>query len=147
MGLQDTITRERQKNLARVTEELDAIVAEFGHDYVYPHARREETGYGKCMYVENKDPEIFDVIEGVDVEDLKPSCIIAQLAVRLGVELEALRELNEEGYSTLCTYIFIPYTNQFRPELAELQRRQDEGMSWGEAVDKFKQETREKVAA
>lgn len=141
MVVQDTITRDIQQDLQKVTQVLDDLVAEFGYDYVYPHARLEETGIGKCMYVENKDPENFDLIEGVEIEDLKPSCIIGHLAVRLGVDMEELRRVNEEGFSELCCYIYIPHCDPFRQELAQLQARQDKGMCWGEAVHLFKKET------
>lgn len=147
MVLQDSITRERQEDLAKIVSVLDQIVAEFGYDYVYPHARFEETGVGgRCMYVENKDAENFDCIYGMEMEQLKPSCIIGQLATRLGIPMEELIAVNDEGYTEMARFITIPHTHWFYGELDNLQQRQDKGMSWGQAVDMFKRETGEKAA-
>lgn len=142
MVLQDTITREiKQEARDRIIKELDAIVAEFGYDYVYPHARLDETGISKCMYVEHVLPERFEDVFDVDLEDLKPSCIISQLATRLGVTLEQLLAYNTDSVDQLMMFVEIPYARHFEQELTDLQYRQDTGMCWGKAVDLFKQET------
>lgn len=102
----------------------NAVVKEFGADYVYP-------GYmDGCVYV----------------RDDKPSCLVGHILHRLGVDLISFANeesyddglVNERAIDTLWVTAeeygvsFSPLAQGF---LVEIQRDQDCGISWGGAVE------------
>lgn len=106
--------------LARAKELAQEVVNEFGEDYVYPESHKRQfpnQDQATCVYVH----------EG------KPSCLVGQILHRHGVSLEelALRE-NIGGFSvTEATTETEDYVSSF---MSNMQWRQDEGWTWGEAL-------------
>ena len=104
---------------------MQAVVAEKGEDYVYPHAG---PGGMDCVYA----------------EDGMPSCIVGHVIYRLDpkefakvVELEnrsgsaPATSLQDEGY--ISKGMFDDETEQF---LYHAQSQQDAGKTWGEALSR-----------
>lgn len=107
--------------LARAKEIAAEVVAEFGEDYIYPESHKvlfPNQEQATCVYV----------------HDGKPSCLVGQILHRHGVSLEelALRE-NIGGFSvTEATTDTEGHVSSF---LSNMQWRQDEGWTWGAALD------------
>jgi hypothetical protein len=100
---------------------LDALVEEYGADYVYPEA---DNG---CLYV----------------RDGAPSCIIGHVYNRLGVPLEVLAAnefttASEVAHRALGVDIYNNEGGDFIPiarYLDRIQREQDSTIPWGQAVE------------
>lgn len=106
---------------------LNQAVADKGYGYVYP---RDDRPGGSC----------FNVWEG------NPDCIVGHALVWLGVPVEWFTEAregshwgreNDSAYD-VCTNLAVSdmfnVTDEARDLLAHVQRLQDEGVPWGEAV-------------
>lgn len=105
---------------------LNQAVADKGYGYVYP---RDERG-GHC----------YNVWEG------NPDCIVGHALVWLGVPVEWFTKAreghlwgreNDSAYdvcTTLAVSNMFNLTEEARDLLADVQRLQDEGVPWGEAV-------------
>lgn len=108
---------------ALVTQAITAVVAEKGADYTYDlYADGNE---GTCVYV----------------KDGKPSCLVAQVMVRLGYDVETLAAI--EGTTPLSGRFreaFPGVTTPVAEALSAAQWRQDDGYTWGEALAAYKQE-------
>lgn len=105
---------------------LNQAVADKGYGYVYP---RDERG-GFC----------YNVWEG------NPDCIVGHALSWLGVPVEWFTEAREGSHwgrendsaydvcTTLAVSNMFNLTEEARDLLADVQRLQDEGVPWGEAV-------------
>jgi len=137
---------------------LDQLVHEKGPDYVYPYSDSEN-----CIYVERITPgrnpdEVYDMADLDDSmyslprpvpapeDELAPSCILGHLCVRLGTPITefAVGGENYSGWGIGHARHFPEEwkeDSQFWPmmtALQQLQHKQDNGLSWGEAVEAFK---------
>jgi hypothetical protein len=110
-------------NTAEVVELLNRAVAEKGADYEYPRAG------GECFYFE---------------PDGTPSCLIGNVLAQKGVKLEDFVVIEDgqpwdlnsgESVFSLDAYGFIKTTGETQDILTRAQRMQDDGYSWGEALD------------
>lgn len=109
----------------RAVELAEEVVAEFGEDYVYPQ--------------DHKDPgvEPGDVPMCVYVHEGKPSCLAGQILHRHGVSLEAL-SLNEGVGAWGVSAALAQAQSPAREFLLQAQRVQDQGGTWGKAVQQGK---------
>jgi hypothetical protein len=96
------------------------IVKEVGRDYVYPRNER-----GMCFYV----------YRGL------PDCLIGRVLNRMGMLVSELSQFEGTGASTFASGQYHPTLFPFviYPQtwgvLAAAQKRQDGGLTWGEALD------------
>ena len=139
-----------------VTLLLERIVAKYGRDYVYTHVENAWASGPGCVYaridqhVERQDDG--GVIETVVYE---PSCILGHLLyvkdssylekiVRMDNADTSGEHYNQWGWGPMASegVGFMPDSwaedTDLVSCLCNLQRQQDEGMSWGEALDSFK---------
>lgn len=100
---------------------LNQAVADKGYGYVYPRADRPG---GFC----------YNVWEG------NPDCIVGHALVWLGVPVQWFEQgsrANDAAYEA-CSNLFVSdmfnLTDEARELLGDVQRLQDEGVPWGEAV-------------
>jgi hypothetical protein len=99
--------------LPEVIEATAQVVDEFGPGYIYP--KQAGYGWGGCRYV----------------RDGKPSCLVAQVAVRLDLmSIDALAE--HEG--TGAAFLGLPVDSDAEEFLQCVQQYQDQGWSWGDAL-------------
>jgi len=105
--------------LVRAKEIAAQVVAEFGADYIYPEKQKAEDslGFRTCVYV----------------HDGKPSCLVAQILVRHGVPVEQLMLWEDKSaygvvHEVTKCEVTVPSF------LSALQRRQDRGQTWGQAL-------------
>lgn len=98
---------------------LNEAVKAKGYDYVYPRDER-----GIC----------FNVFEG------EPDCIVGWLLVWLGVPIEwfAVDSRDIDPIRDVCTVLHMEDVAEFTPEarnlMANVQREQDGGATWGASV-------------
>lgn len=106
---------------------LDALLKEFGEDYVYPGSKDKA-----CYYVANG----------------QPSCLVGQVLYRLGVPIETLEEYDEVGSVFELSNSEYSLDGKTALErggvsvgddrvlniLDSAQGWQDQGKTWGEAV-------------
>lgn len=99
-----------------VTPVIEAVVAEYGEDYVYK-AEERELGEGvRCLYR----------------EDGEPSCIVGHVLDRLGVEYDPdWEDASAEG-------VLQGAPTQVQNSLGITQTYQDRGHTWGEALEKYR---------
>lgn len=107
-----------------LTKALEAAVAERGADFVYPDEWRNHGRVtGTCR----------NYIEGVG-----PACIFGNAFTRLGVDVTGSREWSAARYvlEDVCGV-----NDERLVTAAEVaQRAQDDGLSWGDVLDRFKTE-------
>jgi len=117
----------------QVARVLDQIVQEFGYGYVYQKVWSIESSGVGCFYQKNGSP----------------SCIVGQILHKMGFNVAQLKgnvnHMSWRGFAYENTpyYGEIPAAMKDRKvfdALQRLQQRQDEGMTWGEAVHIFKGE-------
>ena len=108
----------------RVWELLDNAVADRGADYVYP--KQDDLPYGNvCLYWHPGDN---DGAGG-------PGCIVGHVLTQLGVDPDTLQQHEgDSAFHLLMEDEVYPTTLEAARILSDVQRRQDEGFSWGEAV-------------
>lgn len=117
--------------MIRITEDdvrthLSAIVQEAGPDYVYERVQLE-SGETVCQYVDNG----------------APSCLVGHFLHRMGVPIESLSlgdtRLGEAALDLLERLAehqeIEGVTLKVSRALQVAQSTQDEGMSWGQALD------------
>lgn len=106
---------------------LDALLKEFGEDYVYPGSK-----YKVCSYAANG----------------QPSCLVGQVFYRLGVPIETLEEYDEvgnvlaladpqcalDGKTALESAGVVVGDSRVLHILDSAQGWQDQGETWGESV-------------
>jgi len=107
----------------RALELLREVVAEFGEDYKYPHYPAERLPDGRklrCFYV----------------RDDQPSCIVAHVLHRAGIPVQDLVKVEGLGPAdTEGTTLFGQWADLLaRQLLREVQVQQDEGETWGNAL-------------
>lgn len=96
---------------------LKEAVHKMGEDYVYPHAN--ET----CMYFE--------------FEDRAPSCIVGHVLAQEGMTYMDVRGINTDGVISLIeSRVIEPADERVTDLLGRVQTHQDNGLPWGEALDK-----------
>ena len=119
----------------QVLDELRAIVAEKGYDYVYTAVDVDNplaggrSGYEQCVY--------FNPVTG------QPSCIVGHWLARHNVLLDdpdegLYSELNlGTNVGGLLNDHLLPFGVDVRSHmlLEQVQRMQDRGVSWGKALD------------
>jgi hypothetical protein len=109
-----------------VTDLIEGAVALKGEDYVYPRREtsEDEIGWGGCDYI----------------RDGQPSCIVGHVLVAAGVDPTALSL--EEGQSawTVTARLLPEWGTDIQRALDSAQSAQDQGMTWGEALEAFKEE-------
>ena len=112
-------------------EGLEAIVAEYGADYVYPAKERR----GR-----SEDRECFYVHEG------QPDCIVGKFLHSVGVPLERLQEADDSADASAMTLLTeLAWANVInadlgvRQALSVAQRWQDWGYTWGDALQRAKE--------
>lgn len=110
-----------------IREKMASLVAgneEFVYEKKYGD-NGDDAGAGGCWYV----------------WDDKPSCLIGQLFVELGVPLEELRRYEglaaDEIASTLLPEVDDPYGDAVYTALGKAQSMQDQRHTWGEAYKAF----------
>jgi len=100
---------------------LEAIVAEFGEDYVYQgHGTRDPLGVLVCHYVHNG----------------KPDCLVGHVAHRHGVPLDILAK--HEGASAYA-FANIAFTQKACAVLVAAQAEQDRQKPWHLALTKARE--------
>lgn len=116
-----------------VLADLDALVSEFGEDYVYSNASPVEQG-PTCVYATSR--------RGVAA----PSCIAGHVLVRNGFPIDELVYSNEytgrfsvgtinENLQTMKEQGLIDFEEGVSAVLREAQIHQDTDRPWGYAVD------------
>lgn len=98
------------------------IVAEKGHDYVYPESEKDGSLCQYLRYDEN----------GTAVG---PSCIAGHYLVRTGMDVESLR--HSEGRGVIVVVGKIPLDSRLAGALGIAQEAQDRGETWGQALRFF----------
>lgn len=96
---------------------FEGILKEFGEDYVYVSQGQA------CLYYDEVNPEI-------------PGCAVGQIVYR--INKDAWQACNEHG--NVIGSLFgvmeakgVKFTGPARRYLAEMQRKQDRGATWGQA--------------
>lgn len=112
----------------RAVELAKEVVIEFGAGYVYPSSHRivqNGTSTPSCVYVH----------EG------KPSCLVGQILHKHGVPVEELAQHEFQGAWTVSGILAdADYPAQFFLDTA--QAKQDQGTSWGLAVNSAVEEVK-----
>lgn len=118
-----------QYTLEDVQSKVSAIIDAAGSDFVYKH-RKNPNGSTGCYYAYNGMPD----------------CIVGRLLAELGVPVADMEEEGVETlervfsdyiaklYSVLSDQYDLDFTFEARHFLDELQFRQDQGDTWGEAL-------------
>lgn len=112
---------------------LNDAVKEKGSDFVYKSDPLRLHFSSKCTYVHFKDAEQYD-----SGEPTVPGCIVGNAMLRLGVPLTLLQENNGAASNDLILRMeaanTVRVTDKATYLLDYVQRLQDSGTSWGEAV-------------
>lgn len=111
------------KNLDEAIRVATEVVQEFGEDHVAPGASGKPDAISSCMYVMNG----------------QPSCLVGQVLFRTGTSLERLMEedrANTDGYGDGADHLArrLGWDDDAAAYLLALQRLQDGGATWGEAL-------------
>lgn len=110
----------------------DAIV-EKGSDFVYVkevEVYEDEDSYKVCTYVHPDEEGSLTV----------PGCLVGNVMARLGVPIEAMAAINNDGFSArvLFSYLssrnIISITEKAASLLVNAQCQQDNEFTWGESV-------------
>lgn len=96
---------------------IESVVAEYGTDYKYSHSRE----FG-CVYYAPVTR--------------KPMCLVGHVLERFGLLDEITEEENTEGIDKIGFELPIP-TDAVYP-LARAQAKQDDGFTWGEALEAYR---------
>lgn len=104
---------------ADILREIHALAAE-RPDFVYENPADS----GKCLYA-HRDTE---------TGELSPGCIVGAALHKLGVPLETLRSFGSRPAVALCINELGLARSGALDRICDVQRRQDSGMPWGEAV-------------
>lgn len=118
---------------AEVLERAAEIVQEFGDDYIY------EPPAGMCQYVHTPQPGL-----------LQPGCLVGQILVRLGAQLETLKTVEDfymdrgegvsvedllQGLEPTWSTLGFTLTPGAIDVLGEIQNIQDTAEPWGKALE------------
>lgn len=103
---------------------LNSIVEEKGQDYVYPESEKNENG--SCHYRTDHG------------EGTEPSCIIANLIVKVGGDLSRVTEYQHAGMALREAGITVSTATE--ETLVQVQSYQDNGARWSEAVSMARDE-------
>lgn len=112
----EALTLDRAKELA------EEVVTEFGKGYIYPESHKKHfpgNQVASCMYV----------------HDEKPSCLVGQILHRHGVSLEILKTYENIGAYRVTGEVTSTEDPDVLGFLSALQSRQDDGNSWGSALE------------
>lgn len=121
-----------------ITEEgliaaLKAALDSKGEHYVYPRQGDPEGDAheaplpglhpwgSRCLYVHQ------------EAEDEVPGCIVGQVLHHLGVSLEDLKKVEGDNALAVLRRLRVN-SGGYGSLLVEIQRRQDDGLSWGESI-------------
>lgn len=111
----------------------EAIVEEFGEEYVYPKSSERES----CAYLKKGENGKFD---------LTGACLVGKVLAKLGVDMTKFLWVTADGeqlgysdntarFSTLEHERFgIEVTDKAKRFLSSAQYRQDDNDTWGEAL-------------
>ena len=144
------VTAEEETQILAVLRTLKQVVEEFGPDYRYQFSEKDNDDqwpYKTCLYVKDEEPD----------------CLAAKVLVRLGLPVEALKEIEGIGLSSFESINTFGYNQVPKPSsslpyprvkekvegtvrktidlighkavnvLGAAQARQDLGSTWGEA--------------
>lgn len=110
----------------RLAEE---VVAEAGRDYVYPASHKRQ-----CRLYDDD----HSVPQCVYVHEGHPDCIVGRMFAKAGVPVAKLAKL--EGSDAVSVYCALTGRSAWCDQglgtfLDQLQAKQDEGETWGDALD------------
>lgn len=123
----------------KVNAALDEALKEKGEDYIYPRVVKTmpegevaekpffpdqpDAPWGTtCLYVHDEE------------EGQIPGCIVGNVMHRLGVPLEDLKKVEGDNAHGLIGQLQIPVNQHVTRLLNRAQASQDEGQTWGKAV-------------
>lgn len=116
------IPEDPTEQMALVLSTMEAIVDEYGHEYVYPLAVIGDA----CYYL--------------DPITRQPSCLIGHVLVRLGTPVELIAQVEsmspdgeyQDSWAEEMT--FGRFDLSVRKVMRSAQSRQDHGRTWGDAL-------------
>jgi hypothetical protein len=114
----------------RFTVAMREVVADRGPNYVYPR--------GEAGWVEAEDPQEFSAgcrYVRADVEE--PACLIGVALFKLGVTLDQLREAEGQTGGAVVFHFFPDAPLVLLVAIDRAQSYQDEGKTWGEALEAY----------
>lgn len=116
------IPEDPSEQMALVLATMEAIVDEYGHEYLYPPAIDGRP----CRYLDEDTDE--------------PSCLIGHVLVRLGTPVELIAQVegtSPDGGSLNApagASVFGTFDLGVRKVMRSAQSRQDHGRTWGDAL-------------
>jgi len=122
----ETLERARIKVIVKAIDDLEDIVNEYGHDYIYEAVSREDNSFNftSCWYV----------------KDDQPDCLIAKFLFRRGWTIEELKSCERMNVHAASQRFPDRLTRDEVSILMAAQQAQDNGKTWGVALDKAKLE-------
>jgi hypothetical protein len=123
----ETLEREREriKVMVKAIDDLEEIVDEYGHDYIYETvSRREDNSFTSCWYV----------------KDDQPDCLIAKFLFRRGWTIEELKSCERTNIGAASRRFPDRLTRDEIHILLAAQQAQDNGETWGAALNKARAE-------
>lgn len=122
-------------NLEKATSLLDATVTTQGVEYVYNRHN------GSCQYFHSENRYDDETGEWVR-ENERPGCLVGHVLLDLGLTYDDLYEVNtlsaDAAMYDLQQRGLLSYTADAEQILSMAQISQDNGVAWGEAVERAK---------
>lgn len=132
------MTEKLELTIERARELLVEAVEEKGADYIYP---LWDSPNIECLYGNYADPQNISYNDSFEEQGCDgPGCIVGHVLVKAGVSQETLYQ--NEGTGAVSLVAKLQGSDQFRGTplsnaLSAAQSKQDNGSTWGEALEAF----------